>query len=587
MSNASPAAKKARLRAPDSLLDDSLLDVAPDSDKPRRARPHKFQDFVAAQQAVVAEHVGALLATLDVATLMRTAHDLNNAGKATFKLWAGSGERMGAALDALEAKREAAKAAATAKLAASRAALAAEGNRLSAAERGKRRVKLYKAHVVALRDALLALDASADSPHLPTLPLGVALYDLEAWGTCQRPPASHGDEIHLPKTSNEGGNSVRCYRYSREKWLACARVRGRVTPADRARIWARRRAALQAEGARDPKFYTPYSDEDAAKKEFREACASNVKERIRDALRRPESVTDIDAHIGAGGAAAHYAAAYNLTTTLRFLLLTCGADPEALFKNSWTPLHFACTQPTTGDAVRVLVEESGANDVAITAGGKDPLLLAATAKPLRADAAVLLLRHGVLRRFDLGDADTAHIRVCFSLDRICRSSNRARAAVAAVPGMVDVVVECLRRHQEKKANTLQALRTLGALAYICRPTFAYLGSFGPAFTLRVDAAVQEAVGAIDGIFDLIAGALRRFPAVTEVQLHGCEAFAALAHQHSVNAARIRGNIGVASELRLAWLRAEERESPAALYAELALAAAQINKPKNIYKDGTH
>ena len=50
-----------------------------------RARPRKFQDFVAAHEDVVAEHVGALLATHDLARLMRTAHDLETAGNAAFK----------------------------------------------------------------------------------------------------------------------------------------------------------------------------------------------------------------------------------------------------------------------------------------------------------------------------------------------------------------------------------------------------------------------------------------------------------------------------------------------------------------------
>ena len=61
--------------------------------------------------------MASLLATRDVKRLMRTAKDLKGAGELTFKkLWSGSGERMGKALAALEAKREAARAEAKAKL---------------------------------------------------------------------------------------------------------------------------------------------------------------------------------------------------------------------------------------------------------------------------------------------------------------------------------------------------------------------------------------------------------------------------------------------------------------------------------------
>ena len=87
------------------------------------ARPRKFQDFAATHQGVVAEHVASLLATRDVKRLACTAPELKDAGALTFKLWRGSGERMGKAIAALEAKREAARAEAKAKLAKAIAAL--------------------------------------------------------------------------------------------------------------------------------------------------------------------------------------------------------------------------------------------------------------------------------------------------------------------------------------------------------------------------------------------------------------------------------------------------------------------------------
>ena len=90
--------------------------IAQPNDDELRARPRQFQDFAGGRgRSVVAEHVASLLATRDVARLMRTAHDLENTGKLTWKLWGGSGERMGKALAAREAKREAARAEAKAK----------------------------------------------------------------------------------------------------------------------------------------------------------------------------------------------------------------------------------------------------------------------------------------------------------------------------------------------------------------------------------------------------------------------------------------------------------------------------------------
>ena len=76
-----------------------------------RARPREFQAFAGGRgRSVVAEHVASLLATRDVARLMRTAKDLKDAGELPWKLWEGSGKRMGKALDARDAQRSAARA---------------------------------------------------------------------------------------------------------------------------------------------------------------------------------------------------------------------------------------------------------------------------------------------------------------------------------------------------------------------------------------------------------------------------------------------------------------------------------------------
>ena len=56
----------------------------PPSGEETIARPRKFQDFAATHQGVVAEHVASLLATRDVARLMRTAKDLKGAGELEF-----------------------------------------------------------------------------------------------------------------------------------------------------------------------------------------------------------------------------------------------------------------------------------------------------------------------------------------------------------------------------------------------------------------------------------------------------------------------------------------------------------------------
>lgn len=106
-------AKRARHQGPDRPRSGA---PPPPAGEETIARPRKFQDFAATHRGVVAEHVASLLATRDVKRLACTAPELKDAGELTWKLWRGSGERMEKAIAALEAKREAARAAAKAKL---------------------------------------------------------------------------------------------------------------------------------------------------------------------------------------------------------------------------------------------------------------------------------------------------------------------------------------------------------------------------------------------------------------------------------------------------------------------------------------
>merc|ERR1712034_14990 len=119
-----PPRKRSRIKGPSPPPAVRAPGSGPPSEDELRARPHKFQAFAGGRgRSVVAEHVASLLATRDVARLMRTAKDLKDAGELTWKLWDGSGDRMVKALVALEAKREAARAEAKAKLAKAIAAL--------------------------------------------------------------------------------------------------------------------------------------------------------------------------------------------------------------------------------------------------------------------------------------------------------------------------------------------------------------------------------------------------------------------------------------------------------------------------------
>ena len=87
-------AKRARHQGPDRPR--SGAPPPPQSgDEETIARPRKFQDFAATHQGVVAEHVASLLATRDVKRLACTAPELKDAGTLPFKLWRGSGARMG------------------------------------------------------------------------------------------------------------------------------------------------------------------------------------------------------------------------------------------------------------------------------------------------------------------------------------------------------------------------------------------------------------------------------------------------------------------------------------------------------------
>ena len=236
-----------KLAAPDGATLGAMLKAATQrvaaaqeaADDACRARPRKFQDFAATHQGVVAEHVGALLATNGVARLMRTAHDLHDAGTLTFKLWDGCGKRMGDARGALKAKYATARAPAQAKLDAALAAhgpepprhppvdvalvggagvgvggggVAGQADREQARSTWReRRDEIRAAYLAEVRPKLKAVDDTQRAPDLPDLPDGLALHHLVPWAP-GRPPVSCVAEVHLPKQADAGGKSLRCWR---------------------------------------------------------------------------------------------------------------------------------------------------------------------------------------------------------------------------------------------------------------------------------------------------------------------------------------------------------------------------------------
>ena len=103
-----PTRKRARTHEPSPPPAVRAPGLGSPSDEDLRARPRKFQEFAGGRgRSVVAEHVASLLTTRDEARLMRTAHDLENTGKLTcWKLWDGSGERMGKAVAAFCSARD-------------------------------------------------------------------------------------------------------------------------------------------------------------------------------------------------------------------------------------------------------------------------------------------------------------------------------------------------------------------------------------------------------------------------------------------------------------------------------------------------
>ena len=75
-----------------------------------------------------------------------------------------------------------------------------------------RRAALRNACDAEVQAKLKKIDAAPRSPHLPDLPAGPALGCLVPWRKGAAPPARRIAELHLPKRSGDGGNSLRCWR---------------------------------------------------------------------------------------------------------------------------------------------------------------------------------------------------------------------------------------------------------------------------------------------------------------------------------------------------------------------------------------
>ena len=186
------------------------------SGKETIAPPRKFQDFAATHKGVVAEHVGAMLSTRDVARLMRTSKALKEAGETTFNLWDGSSARMEGAIDARKAKIKAAREKldkAIAALGEKPKELGPWGGDVEEAERATWREWYGK--VTALRETyrmeIHSIDVVYRSPHLPDLPSGRAMISHIPWRMyCV--PGANVREVHLPKRDGAGGKSLRCWR---------------------------------------------------------------------------------------------------------------------------------------------------------------------------------------------------------------------------------------------------------------------------------------------------------------------------------------------------------------------------------------
>ena len=139
---------------------------------------------------------------------------------------------------------------------------------------------------------------------------------------------------------------------------------------ERARVWARKRPALQSL-AKWIRPNDPYPTEEAAKMALQGACGvAGSPERAQIALCFGNAVSDIDAPLGPEGWRAVHYAAYSrdsarvvtgrADSVLAFLVCECGANPDARDAHGWTPLHWSAH---FGDAqtARLLLRDCGAD----------------------------------------------------------------------------------------------------------------------------------------------------------------------------------------------------------------------------------
>lgn len=385
--------------------------------EPDVAPPRKFQDFAATHKGVVAEHVASLLATRDVARLMRTAPELRAAGELTFKLWGGSGERMAKAIAALEAKRKAARAEVKAKLDEAIAALGPKPNQYIEAMRaawlrwGERVAPVNKAHDAELRTKLKAIDDAPRSPDLPSvLPAGVALCCLIPWVAAPlRLPSKIAacvvGEVHLPKQADAGGKSVRCWR--RASWVshgvALAASRATLDAADpRAAMEAGKRAMRAAWDRILPKLRRRRSSLAAlrngtvmvgfngwhVRREVNAAQAllgtASLGGDVAEMQRAVAAGTDVRA--AANNSMGHHGTctAVHMARTgpgLRFLAGACGLDVNAVCNtsNGERPIHRACYQgtPSTERSTVLVLLALGADPTVVDTWGWTPCMRAA------------------------------------------------------------------------------------------------------------------------------------------------------------------------------------------------------------------
>ena len=164
--------------------------------------------------------LAANMSTHDIGLqLAGVSRSLRDALRATFARWTKSNQRFAVAIAEREKK---ARAGPEAKRDAALAALGREPTRWNGrfrddyafrAARDGWNKRMAACHKACNDEVRANLDAAPQrSPNLPDLPAGLVMRCLAPWAAHRRPPFSRIAEIHLPKKSEAGGNSLRCWR---------------------------------------------------------------------------------------------------------------------------------------------------------------------------------------------------------------------------------------------------------------------------------------------------------------------------------------------------------------------------------------